>query len=63
MLQYKYLYYSCTEKTIFLSRQRTTAIWAAKMDKITEKRDWRALKGGVLFEWCNSVPLIQSKSL
>ncbi|MCI5207578.1 MAG: hypothetical protein D3910_02020 [Candidatus Electrothrix sp. ATG2] len=40
---------------------RRTTLWAAKMDKITEKADWRAVRGPVLCNWCEPAPLIPSK--
>ncbi|MCI5212622.1 MAG: hypothetical protein D3910_28400 [Candidatus Electrothrix sp. ATG2] len=35
---------------IFFGQQMLTALWAAQMDKITEKACWRAVRGSVL---CN----------
>ncbi|MCI5207275.1 MAG: hypothetical protein D3910_00420, partial [Candidatus Electrothrix sp. ATG2] len=41
--------------------ERTTTLWAAKMDKIGEKAVRRAVRGPVLCNWCKSDPLIPSK--
>ncbi|MCI5209871.1 MAG: hypothetical protein D3910_14005 [Candidatus Electrothrix sp. ATG2] len=43
--------------------QRTTALWAAQMDKITEKAGWRAVRGPALCNWCKSDPTHSVKTV